>query len=568
MASVPSSPRDVLRIVFRRKLAWIIPVVLGVLAAEAIWLAEPYLQEWLPARYQAEAIVLRKDLAAMGQAPGSLISPASARATLDVIKQKLLMENALRAVITTVEKAKHDRWKEAGYPADDRPADVDKWDANDPRWQTRYQEVRKAVTIARMVQRRGIDLVRIGVRHSDPWQAAVLANALADEYVETSKETLKVDSRRNLVFYKRGRDDARKKLQEVEAELDKYREDFFVDLPNVKLGIWDKLLALRTQEDVCDGMLAQIAARRAEIDQQIENEPPTVEEETSVPNPAATALKEQIQQQETYLAMLMVSRTEAHPSVKRLQESLAALKDDLAALPPMVEGAKVQKRNPTYEKLRQARLDLERQRKAQEAAKLRARERIKATYDQLKEIGEKEKTYYDLQRERQEANELYQGYRRQLVGAQTRAEAEDAETGTQVEKVQPAVEPALPIRQPYKKWMATLVMAGVACAIGLVFGLEFLDHTLRNREDAESLLKDMEVPVLASIPTIRSPAAEARRRLMRRLGAVAAFAVILTAGILAADKEFNLDLPAKIGLSVQQAANRLGLSTKMGSGVQ
>jgi len=563
MPNAPSSPRDVLRIVFRRKLAWIIPIVLGVLAAEAVWFAEPYLQEWLPARYRAEAIVLRKDLAAMGQAPGSLISPASARATLEVIQQELLMEDALRAVITTVEKAKRDRWKEAGYPPsypqDRLPADVENWSEGDWRWQDRYHEVRGAVTIARMVQRRGIDLVRIQVQHSDPWQGAVLANALADQYVETSKEALKADSRHNLGFYKGGRDEALAKVREVEAELDKYREDFFVDLPNVKLGIWGRLLALRTEEDVCDGMLDQIAARRAEIDQQIENEPPTVEEETSVPNPEATALKEQIHQQETFLAMLMVSRTEAHPSIKRLQESLAVLKNDLAAVPSMVEGAKVQRPNPVFEQLVQAKLDLARQRKGQEAAKLSTQERIEATYDQLKEIGEKEKTYYDLQRERQEANELYQGYRKQLVGAQTRAEAEDSETGTQVEKVQPAVEPALPIRQPYKKWMATLVMAGVACAIGLVFGLEFIDQTLRNREDAESLLKDMEVPVLASIPTIRSPAAEARRRLMRRFGAVAALAVILAAGILAADKEFKLDLGTKIGSSVQHAANRLGL---------
>jgi len=560
MASVPSSPRDVLRIVFRRKLAWIIPVVLGVLAAEAVWLGERRLQKWLPARYQAVAIVQRKDLGAMGQAPGSLISPASARPTLAIIRQELLMDNALRAVIATVEKAKRDRWEVAGYPAnyasDRLPADVGKWDQSDRRWQARYREVLGAVTIDRISQRQGSDLVKIQVQHSDPWEAAALANALADEYVETSKAKLKDDSRFNLGFYKGGRDEHLAKVREVEAELDEYRKDFFVDLPNVKLDIWGRLLALRTEEDVCDGMLAQIAARSAEIDQQIETTPPQVEEETSVPNPAATALKEQVHQQETYLAMLMLSRTEAHPSVKRLQESLAVLKDDLAAVPPMTEGTKVQKPNPTYEELWQSRLDLERQRKAQEAAKLRAQERIEATEAQLNKISEEEKTYYDLQRERQEANELYQGYRKQLVAAQTRAEVEDKETGTQVDKVQPAVEPVLPIRQPYKKWMATLMMAGVACAIALVFGLEFIDQTLRNREDAESLLKDMEVPVLASIPTIRSPEAEARRRLMRRLGAVAALAVILTAGIFAADK---LDLRAKIGSSVQQAANRLGL---------
>jgi len=565
------SVRDLLRVLFRRKWAWLLPIVLGVLAAEAVWLAKPYLQQWLPARYRAEAIVLRRDLAAMGQAPGSLISPASARATLEVIRQELLMANALRAVITTVEKAKRDRWKEAGYPPDypqDRlPADVENWGSEDPRWQDRYREVRGAVTMQQIVQRRGIGLVKIQVQHSDPWQAAVLANALADQYVETCKETLKADSRYTLGFYKDGRDEALKKLQDVEAQLDEYREDFYVDLPDVKLKTWGQLLKLRTEQGVCDGMLDQIAARRAEIDQQIENEPPTFEEETRIPNPKAVILRDKINQQQERIATLLVRGPADGNGVKEARAAIDRLRKELETEEPMVEGAKVQKPNPTYEKLLQARLDLDRQRRAQEAAKLSALERIAATSAQLQEIGEKEKTYYDLQRERREANELYQVYRKQLVGAQTRAEAEDNETGTQVEKVQPAVEPALATRQPYKKGMATLMMAGVACAIGLVFGLEFLDQTLRNREDAESLLKETGVPVLASIPAIRSPAAEARRRLMRRFGAVAALAVILTAGILAADKEFNLDLRAKIGSGVQQAASKLGISTNMDSGV-
>jgi len=513
MAMSSPSVRDYLRVFFRRKWAVIVPALVGLLCAEAVWAGIPPVRQLLPPQYRAVANVRRKDLALLGSAPRSLISGQSMGISINTLRVEILTWTNLDRVIKQTK------------------LDLDLQTPKD--WQNAYESLRKSITIRAAAQDRGVHQVQIEVIDGDPEKAAAVANAIADNYIEESKKTIRHDSQSVMDFFQDGRDNYRSKLKENERKLDEYREAHFADLPEVKAGIQGQLLALRTEQMSRRVQCDDGRNRLAEVSKQLAEIPKTITEVAKEPNPRVAELEGELARQRRRLDRLLLKYTDALPIVKEVRAEIAGLERELAEAPRLVPGSELDQVNPLYQELLKEKMDLERQVKAQEAALLGIEAKMGATEQQLKAMQDEERAYSDLMRDHNENAEAYDAYRRGLIAARTRVDVEQDEGyGTQVEMVARALVPAFPYRVAHRKWIMALVVGGIALGVGLAFGLEFCDRSFRGFDDAATFL---DVPVLGSICTIDGPDDLARRRRRRLLRVTVGLLAVVAAALLAVE---------------------------------
>jgi polysaccharide chain length determinant protein (PEP-CTERM system associated) len=506
--------RDYLRLAFRRKWAFMVPTVVGVLLALGVAVGVHYeippVPMLLPTKYRAEALVRRKDLGLLHSAPSSIIARQSPVLSLDVLRQEILTWNNLQRVI--------------------RQTGLDVHLETPGQWQGMYQSLRERISIRAAAQSRGVDLVEIAVIHTDPARAAKIANAIADNYVEESKKTIRTDSTAVVSFLEAERDKYLEKMHEAEEKLEDYREEHYADLPEVKEGILNQLLSLRTDKGSRVLLLEEARNRLAEVDKQLVGVPRTVTAEVErAANPRYAELEAQLAQSKRELLSHRMKYTDEHPAVKQLQNEITELEQQLEETPEQVPGTERETLNPLYGELYTERLNLEREIKAQEAALLKVESQIQAAREELERMAGDEKRYTQLRNEIEENSEIYSTFRRSLVAARTRLEADAGKYGTQVEMVSRALKPAIPYWMAYNELMLALVFGGGMAGVGLMFSLEYLDRSFRNLEDASSFL---EMPVLGSVALIVTPEQVARRQRRRKLAAAGlALCILGAAGV-------------------------------------
>jgi polysaccharide chain length determinant protein (PEP-CTERM system associated) len=505
--------------VFRRKWAIMAPTALGLVLAAGVALAasNPKLApKLLPPKYRAVALLRRRDLALSQSAPSSLISPQPAVVSLDVLRQEILTWDNLDRVIRQTKL-------DAGLVT-----------ARD--WQGRYADLREAISIRSAAQSRGVDLVEIAVIDTTPAIAARIANAIADNYVEQSKKSIRSDTLATVNFLEKGRDEYLQKLREAEGRLADYREKHFADLPTVREGIWNQLLGLRTQVEA-QKLQLQEAERSLEMAKKaLDGVPETlvVSADTAVAQAQrdvrVVEIENRLKSLREVLNAARLRYTDEHYSVKRLQAAIAQAEQELQQVPaqepqePVTQPRQqVPPPNPAYQQLNAKRLDLEREVKGRQSALFALNSQISATEKELEKMAGDQKGFLEIQQDIDEVTKIYDTYRTNLVAARTRLEVDAGDYGTQVEMVSKAFDPAIPYRQVYDKLVVLCLIGGLAAGIALMFGLEFSDHSLRSREDAEDFLG---IPVLGSIAVICTRAEVARQKRGRRL-ALAALSVVL-----------------------------------------
>jgi uncharacterized protein involved in exopolysaccharide biosynthesis len=319
----------------------------------------------------------------------------------------------------------------------------------------------------------------------------------------------------------------RDELLKTENELGKFRNEHFADLPDVRNGIMNALLALRTEETARALQLDDAAKRLTEVEAQLLVVPPKVMGEvTTEGNPRIAELDAKVVQEKSLLTTVLLRLTDEHPMVKQLRAQIAEDEKQLAELPKRLPGTEREVINPVFEQLYTERLSLDREVKGLDAALRAVRARIAAQDEQLKDLMTEDKHYTDLLRQRDEKSEYYTLYNRNLVAARTKLQIDEGQYGTHVDVLEYAIEPAKPYYVPRLKLVVACLVLGVAAGVGLMFGTEFCDRSFRDMEDAAEFLG---VPILGSIATI-APGHRAARRRSRAL-LVAAFVV---AGALAA----------------------------------
>lgn len=231
----PHTLRDYLRIAFRRRWLIILPLLLVGLASVPICL-------FTPPRYVAMAIVSRKELAISSRATAGVAVGGRTHSSLRTLREEILawprVDKVLRRLKMDVDlKTQADR-------------------------QRRIRDLQQRIRIVARAHSRGVDIVSISVRGSDPVGVTDIANAVSDVYIERTMSAGEEEIKKSIVFLKKQVVAHRSKLHEAEDDLDAFQRKHRTDIPRVKQKFLDRILDAETRK-IASEFSSRSASRRS-----------------------------------------------------------------------------------------------------------------------------------------------------------------------------------------------------------------------------------------------------------------------------------------------------------------
>lgn len=336
---------------------------------------------------------------------------------------------------------------------------------------------------------RSSNIIRIAYTSKDPVQAAAMANAFAEAYIQTSLE-LRVDpARRQVTWYEQQVSQLRDELVAAQSRLSKYQSDHGVlgvdaarmDVENARLQeISNQLVAVQAQMFDANSRTQQITSS-----DQLDSLPDLMK------NPTIQNLKSELARAESKLAEVSERYGVNHPQYIASTAEVAALKSKLNVEIGVTRGSLVQSAAIARRQVGDVQKALEEQ-----------KDRIIALKRQQDELAV-------LNRDVESARTAYDAAL--LQANQTKLESRVDRTNVAV--LNQATPPLLPASPKVLLNLVVGLFAGVALAIGLILTLEVCNRRLRSAED---LADFTDLPVLAELPQLPAAARRHRRREVRR----------------------------------------------------
>jgi len=308
-----------------------------------------------------------------------------------------------------------------------------------------------------------------------PQEAALVANALAELFVDASKERRNAQARRTTEFLREelGRDEA--ELRDLAAQISEFRRQHRGTLPS--------------ELDTNLRKLDQLASRRTSVLDQISQKRTHVETLRSQPGTAVQsengALLEELRRQ---LARESAIHTDEHPNVMALKSRIARLEELLGAGPDRYldsgvrDAVALERREIGRLQGELARIDGETR-------------RINSLVDRTPAVAEEMAA---LEQKHSVLREDYLDSLRKVEEAELAESLESAEQGGQVAILDQALTPTSPIVSRSK-----VLLAGFGISLGLAFGLaillELVDPVVASSKQLETLSGRQ---LLGSLPRI------------------------------------------------------------------
>lgn len=336
---------------------------------------------------------------------------------------------------------------------------------------------------------RNSNILRISYGSPDPVEAAAMANAFAEAYIQTSLE-LQVDpARRQVTWYEEQVAQLRDELVAAQRRLSKYQADHGVlgvdaarmDVENARLQeISNQLVAVQAQMFDANSRSQQITSS-----DQLDALPDLLK------NPLIQNLKSELARAESKLAEVSERYGVNHPQYIASTAEVASLKSKLNVEIGVARGSLVQGAAMARRQVGDVQKALEEQ-----------KDRIIALKRQQDELAV-------LTRDIESARTAYDAALQQA----NRTKLESRVDRTNVAILNPATPPLLPDSPKILLNLIVGLFAGIALAVGLILTMEVCNRRLRSAED---LADFTDLPVLAELPTLPAAARRHRRREVRR----------------------------------------------------
>lgn len=312
-------------------------------------------------------------------------------------------------------------------------------------------------------------LVNVSFSDPDPKFAAQAVNAVAQCFIEQSLDLRFAASQEAANWLQQKVTEARKKLEESEARLNEYKKAQNI----VTFEDKETLTAQKLEQLNKDLLAAQ--THRMEAETRFHE----VSQGRPIPqvlnNPLVQALKGQEAKLIADLSEISLKYGESHPRIIRLKSELAAIRGKIGAETSQV----VQAIKNEYQMAKGQEENLKAALQAQKA--------------DTQGLSDKNIQYRVLLRDVETNRAMYENVLRSLKTVTT---AENLPS-TNIRIVYPASVPEAPFYPRKSRNMMLAVVLGLVFGVGLAFGLESLDTTLKNPEEVEGWL---EIPNLAMIP--------------------------------------------------------------------
>jgi chain length determinant protein EpsF len=448
---------------------WLVAMlVLAMLALAAAWLV------LRPTHYIAKAPVLvdvRTDPVA-GTGVQGMIAPSFMATQIDIVKSERVAQRVVKTLGIDREASEVQRWKDATKGQ----GSVESWLAHDLQTGLEVKPARES------------NIINITWKGRTPAEAARIANAFAQAYLDTSLE-LKTDPARGYAsWFEEQVKAARSNLADAQAKLSAFQErtgivsaDERTDYETARLN------ELSSQLTTIQGQTTESAGKRGASRGTVSD---------VMQSPVVNGLRSDVAKQESKVSEAAAYLGANHPQMQRMQAELASMRARLAAETSHAAGAV----DTAYQvsKAREAEL-----RKALDEQKARV-------IDLNKHRGELSL----LQRDVDSAQKAFET----VSASASQSRLQSLTNQTNVMRLAPAVEPLEPSGPTKAQTLLIAAFAGLLLAIAGALLAELVNRRVRNIEDLSMVTH---LPILASIPAAASAFAPMRLPANRRLALAA-----------------------------------------------
>jgi polysaccharide chain length determinant protein (PEP-CTERM system associated) len=441
---------DYLEVPLRRPLLVVGPFVFAVVASVAAGLL-------LPKKYMSTTFIMVES----EKVPDSFVPKMATETTnkrLLTIKQEILSRTRLETVIQELNP----------YPEQ----------ASEPLSNT-VETMRNAVTVTV----KGTDAFSIDFVHRDPRTAMAVANRLASLFIEQATQAREAQVEGAYDFIDSQLQDSKKELEGREEALRRFKESHMGTLPEQMQANLATLQGLQIQQQTIAENLRGALDRESVLESAPALNP-------TLPVDAPT----EISQLKAQLAALRLRYTDEHPDVQALSQRIASLERGLGD-PVLTRQTRPAEPTARMEQLSQIR---------GEVASLKARRddldtKINALQARVEQAPRTEQDLATLTRDYRQLNDNYLALLNKKLEARMSEKLEARWKGEQFRVLDPAHLPERPFFPNRVLFLMMGIIAGLGLGLGTAYAAEFLDHSLKQVSDLESLFP---LPVLAVIPHI------------------------------------------------------------------
>jgi capsular exopolysaccharide synthesis family protein len=323
-------------------------------------------------------------------------------------------------------------------------------------------------------------LALITVSDRKPQRAALIANTVADTYIEYNLDYKLEGARSAMAWLAEQESDLKRQLEQSELKLYQYKKDRNL----LAVSLDDKQSMLSQNLANVNSKLTELHIRLLEMDakrKMIERARNNIGEEETLPEIREKGTIEKLR--DTYVQLqkdyadLSSRYGSEHPKMKALQGQMDSIKKNYEQ---EVDGVLA-----TFEKTYQEHLDNERS--------------LKALMEQQKkeaiELSKIEVEYKPLQRAAEQEDKMY-GI---IASRQKEIDITGPMKTNNVRVLERAIVPGVPVRPKPVQNLLLGLMLGLGTGIALAFAIEALDNTLKTQQDVEQFLG---TPVLGLVPII------------------------------------------------------------------
>lgn len=354
--------------------------------------------------------------------------------------------------------------------------------------------------------KRDTDIITLTCQAGTPFEAAYLANTIAEEFAKLNAETNRLEVTEMRKFIEDRLAIKAKELKESEEQLKKFQEKEKI----ASLDAETQELVTRLSET--ESMLEQA---RIELNSKLELknslEQKLAERKETLPANLSEISTPYIQSLQEELAQIVAERTsyvtalksEAQPNKKEYFEPQLRIYDErIKALKNKIseEAAKIVNSDMISDPLRISQelvaqlLNLTGEIKAEEA-KVNSLEQVLQKYnDRLENLPDRVLQLARLERRRQVDEQTYMMLTQKLEEAKIQESAQ----ARNVKIIDRAIKPHIPVKPNKKMNLMLGALLGLGLGVGITFMIEYLDRSVRKPEDLER----MGYNVLATIPKI------------------------------------------------------------------
>lgn len=330
----------------------------------------------------------------------------------------------------------------------------------------------------------------------DPGQAVRLVNTLVNDFITKKTNGETVAAERDFEFLG-------KQLAGYKADLDSYNgqiKAYEQSHPSASMmpkeAVYAGISSLQSIEAQSELKLNELLAKRQSLLDLLSGNAGTSGQDTS-----EDPFQGRLNALNARLADLLVRYTEDYPDVQRVKSEIKELNEQITP------DRKTGKESPAYN-----RLEAELKKTDSGIGIMRAQlqefsKRINLG-SRAAAVSEGDQKMERLQRERDINEKTYDELLQKYAAARLTKDLVFSAKTTNF-KIEPAVLPENPVRSNKLGPLSLGLLAAVLCGVGLAFGLEYLDDSLKSETD---LASEFGLNVLASIPAIVTEEAKTARK--------------------------------------------------------